>query len=120
MNSCQTPVNSVLEVAAQVLHSLTTAHHAIDAPDRPQISWNDLDEPTRRSYRILAQKAAEASSFEDFYAFTTLAESLAGLAYPDAEEDTERTRGARAQYYLVQHLTCIESGPLSSEVRTGE
>ncbi|MEU5742068.1 hypothetical protein ABZ784_29255 [Streptomyces tendae] len=79
-------------------------------PDTPLPSWSDLPEPARRSYRVLAQKAAESATFDDFYAFTTLAERLAGLSYPDASHNTERTRGARAQYHLVKFLGSLETG----------
>ena len=97
-----------LLVAARALHEIALAHYSITMPDSPATLWADLSEPSRRSYQVLAQKAAEAPTFEDFYAFTTLAEGLAGLGHPFADEDTERTRGARAQYALVRHLTSIE------------
>lgn len=120
MNSVSTRTENAMEGAARLLHGLTQAHYDVAYPDTGQPSWSDLTEETRRSYRVVAQKASEADSFEDFYAFTTMAERLAGLEYPAAEEDTERSRGAKAQYHLVQHLTRIEREPIPSEARTSE
>jgi hypothetical protein len=120
MNSAPTSIDSAMEAAAQALHSLTEAHYSVTMPDARTSPWSDLSEQARRSYLGLAQKASEADSFEDFYAFTTMAERLAGLEYPAAEEDTERSRGAKAQYHLVQHLTRIEREPIPSEARTSD
>lgn len=97
-----------LEVAARALHAFTLLHQEVSHPDWAPTAWDDLSEQARRSSRDLAKRAAEAATFEDFYAFTTLAEKLAGWSYPAADEDTERTRGVRAQYALVQSLTRIE------------
>ncbi|MFF6866645.1 hypothetical protein [Streptomyces ardesiacus] len=110
MTTSTTALNNAMEIAAQSLHHMAEAHTRATTSDASLPSWNDLTEPARRSYRVLAQKAAEAATFDNFYAFTTLAERLAGLSYPDASHDTERTRGARAQYHLVKFLGSLEAG----------
>ena len=103
------------EAAARALHHLTVLHYSISAPGSPVTGWDDLSDQAKHSYRSLAEKASEAPTFEEFYAFTTLTERLMGRDYPDAADDTERTRGARAQYYLVQHLTRVEFPLFSGE-----
>ncbi|MFJ6069054.1 hypothetical protein ACIQHU_39195 [Streptomyces tendae] len=110
MTTSTPALNNAMEIAAQSLHHMAEAHTRATTPDTLLPAWNDIPEPARRSYRVLAQKAAESATFDDFYAFTTLAERLAGLSYPDASHDTERTRGARAQYHLVKFLGSLETG----------
>lgn len=106
-----------LDIAARALHDLTLAScHIQDG--RPPFDegrykpWEELPEASRRSSRWLAAKALASETFSEFYDWTTLIERQYGHEYPAADSDTERTRGARAQYYLVQHLLRIEGAAL--------
>lgn len=108
MTKPQVVTSNPLEVAARALHAFTLSHYQLSYPDGPPTAWDDLSEEGRQASRLLARKAAEAAAFEDFYAFTTLAQDLAGIPVPAAHEDTERTRGARAEYAIVQSLTRVE------------
>ncbi|MFK8851250.1 hypothetical protein [Streptomyces sp. Ac-502] len=106
-----------LEVVARALHAFTLAHHHIQDGRSPLDdgrfkTWDQLPEQGRRAARWKAQKASESVTFADFYAWTTLAERQMGHDVPAADSDTERTRGARAEYYLAQHLMRIDAGAL--------
>ncbi|MFI1161366.1 hypothetical protein [Streptomyces sioyaensis] len=111
---------TVIDIAARALHDLTLAHHHIE-DGRPPVgenrykAWEDLPDSARRSNRWLAQKALNSESFGEYYGWTTLAERQMGHEVPDTSSDTERTRGARAQYYLLQHLLHIDGATLSVE-----
>lgn len=119
MTKPQVVTSNPLEVAARALHAFTLSHYQLSYPDGPPTAWDDLSEEGRQATRVLAKKAAEAATFEDFYAFTTLAQNLAGIPVPAAHDDTERTRGARAQYAIVQSLTRIEFGDTDVQADIG-
>lgn len=108
---------TALEVAARMLHELTLSHHHIEDGHPPldggrYQAWQDLSEPSRRAYRWKAQKAVESPTFEDFYGWMTLAERMSKQDVPGPSGDTERTRGHRAEYYLIQHLLRIDDAVL--------
>lgn len=108
---------TALDVAARALHDFGMSHHHIHEGRDPleggrYSTWEDTTEQTRRSTRWIAQKALESATFDDFYAWLTLTERMTGQVVPDASSDTERTRGARAQYYLIQHLLRIDDAAL--------
>ncbi|MFH9425962.1 hypothetical protein [Streptomyces sp. NPDC017529] len=109
--------HEALEVVARTLHVFTLAHHHIQ-DGRPPLddgrfkTWDQLPEGARRATRWKAQKASELATFAAFYAWTTFIERQMGQDVPAADSNTERTRGTRAEYYLVQHLMRIDSGAL--------
>ncbi|MFJ8677223.1 hypothetical protein [Streptomyces sp. NPDC093589] len=116
---------AALDIAARTLHDFTLAHlHIQDGvpplEDGRYKPWDEATESARRSRVWLAQKALDLATFDEFYQWTTLAERQMGHEVPDASSDTERTRGARAQYYLVQHLLRIDeagTAPCAGEVQ---
>ncbi|MFI7096846.1 hypothetical protein [Streptomyces lydicus] len=114
-----------IEIAAEALHDFELAHHHIQE-GRPPLedgrykSWAAMPESARRSNRWLAQKALSSDTFEEFYGWTTLAERQMGHEVPEAGSDTERTRGARAQYFLLQHLLRIDEAAIAPSVREGQ
>jgi hypothetical protein len=112
-----------LELAARALHEavILPFHHIQEGQDPVDSgryrNWFDLPEEGREVYRRKARKAAESATFAEYYDWVTLAERLApeDSLYvakngrpPAHDEDTERTRGHRAEYYLVQHLLRVE------------
>jgi hypothetical protein len=106
-----------LKMAAQTMYEATMrpflhiqAGHPVGEP------WDQLAEGDHNSYVWKTRKALESATFADYYAWMTLPEQLSpnsGLGQPPAaNEDTERTRGHRAEYYLVQHLLRVDEGAL--------
>lgn len=83
--------------------------------------WDQLTEQHQGTYLWKARKAIESETFADYYAWMTLPERVLGpdSAFvaergcpPEPDEDTERTRGHRAEYHLVQHLLRVDDGAL--------
>ncbi|MDX3232886.1 hypothetical protein [Streptomyces sp. ME19-01-6] len=106
MNQAPNPVLTAREeAAARMLHEAEREHGQL-IYGSPMASWGDATEGSRRSKRSIVAKAR--GSFEDFYAFMTLAERQAGIQVPSVHEDTERVRGHRMQYAIVQHFTQVE------------
>jgi hypothetical protein len=114
-----------LKVAAQAVYEATLRPFLHIQSGHPTGDpWERLAEGDQNSYLWKVRKAIESETFADYYAWMTLAERLAGpnSAFaverdqpPAAEEDTERTRGHRAEYYLVQHLLRVDAGALLTD-----
>ncbi|MGW1814141.1 hypothetical protein ACWCQM_11345 [Streptomyces sp. NPDC002125] len=111
-----------LQMAAQAMYEATMrpflhiqAGHPVGEP------WDQLTEGDHNSYAWKTRKALESETFADYYAWMTLPERQLGPDSgfvaergwpPSSDEDTERTRGHRAEYYLVQHLLRVDDGVL--------
>ena len=83
--------------------------------------WEQLTEQHQRTYLWKVRKALESETFADYYAWMTLPERMLGPGSgfeaehgcpPVADEDTERTRGHRAEYHLIQHLLRVDDRAL--------
>lgn len=117
-----------LKMAAQAMYEATMRPFLHLQSGRPVGEpWEQLSEGYRSSYLWKVRKASESETFADYYAWMTLTERVADphSAFaaergqpPAADEDTERTRGHRAEYYLVQHLLRVEDGVLLAESAT--
>ncbi|MGW1468556.1 hypothetical protein ACWCPT_29945 [Streptomyces sp. NPDC002308] len=114
---------TALEVAAKALYEGTFLPFALiqSGETSAYLTWDEMDEGARRAYVRQAQKAAEASTFADYYAWCTLIWRIAPPnsdfvveqgPEPRAEDDTEHMRGHRAEYYLVQHLLRADNAVL--------
>lgn len=115
------PSPEAIEIAARALHegTLLPFLHIQNGSTSGYSTWENLGEGGRRSTITKVRKALEAPTFDDYYAWLTLPERLAGSGFvavhgqpPAADADTERTRGHRAEYYLIQHLLRIDDAAL--------
>ncbi|MFD3336049.1 hypothetical protein ACFWV1_25895 [Streptomyces sp. NPDC058700] len=115
---------AALEVAARALHGSTLLGF-LQIQNGNTVgfrSWEDSTEASRQATIAKVRRALDSPTFDDYYAWLTLPERLAGPGYmarhgqpPAASDDTERTRGHRAEYYLVHHLLRIDDAALLSE-----
>ncbi|MFC7794652.1 hypothetical protein [Streptomyces cinereoruber] len=113
---------AALEVAARALHegTLLAFLHIQNGNTDGYPSWEDSTEGARQATIAKVRKALESPTFDDYYAWLTLPERLLGDSGfiathgqpPAADDDTERTRGHRAEYYLIQHLLRIDDAAL--------
>ncbi|MFD9721009.1 hypothetical protein [Streptomyces sp. NPDC059076] len=116
-----------LNIAARALHEAANLAFLHIQSGRDLVaagahrSWEDLEEGSKQPYRVKAQKALEADTFEEYYDWVTLIErlvdpgSLFAIRYgksPAASADTERTRAHRAEFYLVHHLLRVDDAEL--------
>ncbi|MFJ6238885.1 hypothetical protein ACIQH0_32940 [Streptomyces griseus] len=111
-----------LTVAARAMYEATMRPFLHIQSGRPVGEpWEQLTEHHQGTYLVKVRKALESETFADYYAFLTLPERLLGPGSafeaehgcpPEADEDTERTRGHRAEYHLVQHLLRVDDGAL--------
>ncbi|MFE7780263.1 hypothetical protein [Streptomyces nigrescens] len=103
-----------LEIAAKALYELGGAHAYVSFGYPPN-TWEATTEENRKSYRMRASRA-QAETFEEYYAFMTLAEASMGHQVPDVNDtSTERVRGHLAEYHLVQFLTRIDGAYLGRD-----
>jgi len=118
--SAQIPA-AALEVAARALHegTLLPFIHIQNGNTTGYPSWEESTEGTRQATIVKVRKALDSPTFADYYDWLTLAERLAGPSYaerngqpPAATDDTERTRGHRAEYYLIHHLLRADEAAL--------
>ncbi|MFH8581625.1 hypothetical protein [Streptomyces zaomyceticus] len=115
---------AALEVAARALHegTLLPFLHIQNGNTTGYRSWEDSTEGDRRATMAKVRKALDSPTFDDYYDWLTLPERIAGPGYiarygqpPTASDDTERTRGHRAEYYLVHHLLRADDAALLTE-----
>ncbi|MEU0624982.1 hypothetical protein ABZ329_29495 [Streptomyces rubiginosohelvolus] len=111
--------DAALEVAAKALYEGTFLPFDLIqwGEVRSYPAWDEMDERGRETYVRRAQKAIEAPTFADYYAWCTLIWRTAppGSAFmaeqgpePQVDEDSEHMRGHRAEYYLVHHLLRVD------------
>jgi len=115
--------NAALAVAAKALYEGTFLPFDLIqwGEARPYPAWGEMDEGAREAYVRRAQKAIEAPTFADYYAWCTLTWRTAppDSAFmaeqgpePQVDEDSEHMRGHRAEYYLVHHLLRVEGAAM--------